>query len=435
MAVHFGFDQCKQKGFAHALLLIVLLAGLAFGVYLVQQKTNLFSRAASGPLGGSYATPGYLTPSTSSPLYSSPSYPAPSYNSPSTSTSSRRVFVTSATYNGNLGGLTGADAKCQTRATAASLGGSWKAWLSDGGTSAASRLEHETMPYKLLNGNTIASNWADLVDGLLLNPLSITELGTARANPSGSLESSGVWTNTNNLGGLTATNSNCQNWSSGQGLQGGYGTWSSLNYWTNSGFAYACNVQFPIYCFEQASTPSYNYPTPSTLSPTPTRTPTPTPAPVELLKNGGFEDSSTLLGWGCQPGGTSGTCTLDTTQKHGGTKSVKVVNSGKNWWGNQVNQGTISTIANEKLCLSAWVKKETASIRVAAAIQQVAPPWNRAWEINQTSSNTDWQLLKTTLWPQSNWGDKGTKIQVYLRAYTKGTVWFDDISLTKGTCK
>lgn len=36
----------QQKGAAHLLLVLVLLAGLAFAVYLVQQKTNLFSKAA-----------------------------------------------------------------------------------------------------------------------------------------------------------------------------------------------------------------------------------------------------------------------------------------------------------------------------------------------------------------------------------------------------
>src|SRR5207248_2675590 len=43
----------------------------------------------------------------------------------------KRVFVTSVMYDGNLGGLAGADAKCQARATAASLSGTYKAWLSD----------------------------------------------------------------------------------------------------------------------------------------------------------------------------------------------------------------------------------------------------------------------------------------------------------------
>lgn len=42
----------NQKGFAHILGLLVLLAGLGASVYLVQQKTNLFSKAASAPIGG-----------------------------------------------------------------------------------------------------------------------------------------------------------------------------------------------------------------------------------------------------------------------------------------------------------------------------------------------------------------------------------------------
>ncbi|MDZ4247347.1 MAG: DUF1554 domain-containing protein, partial [Dehalococcoidia bacterium] len=77
----------------------------------------------------------------------------------------KRVFVTAATYNGNLGGLSGADAKCQASANAVNLGGTWKAWLSDSNTSAGSRLNHSDSPYRLLNGTTIANNWDDLVDG------------------------------------------------------------------------------------------------------------------------------------------------------------------------------------------------------------------------------------------------------------------------------
>src|SRR5690242_15690863 len=43
---------------------------------------------------------------------------------------SRRVFVTSKTYQGTLGGLAGADMECQKLADAANLGGTWMAWLS-----------------------------------------------------------------------------------------------------------------------------------------------------------------------------------------------------------------------------------------------------------------------------------------------------------------
>ena len=38
--------KIREKGFAHVLLLLLLLAGITVGVYLVQTKTNLFSKAA-----------------------------------------------------------------------------------------------------------------------------------------------------------------------------------------------------------------------------------------------------------------------------------------------------------------------------------------------------------------------------------------------------
>jgi len=51
-----------------------------------------------------------------------------------------RVFVTSSSWNGNLGGLSGAGAKCQQAADAAGLGGTWVAWLSDSTYDAKDRI-------------------------------------------------------------------------------------------------------------------------------------------------------------------------------------------------------------------------------------------------------------------------------------------------------
>src|SRR3954468_8304546 len=54
----------------------------------------------------------------------------------------RTVFVTSQEYNGNLGGLQGADLKCRTLAMKAGLlatGSVYKAWLSDNTTSPSRR--------------------------------------------------------------------------------------------------------------------------------------------------------------------------------------------------------------------------------------------------------------------------------------------------------
>lgn len=89
------------------------------------------------------------------------------------------IFVTSATYSGNLGGLAGADAKCQSLADVANLSGTFKAWLSGigPGKSAAERLSHHFGPYKRTDGVIVANNWSGLTSGTLLNPINVTETG------------------------------------------------------------------------------------------------------------------------------------------------------------------------------------------------------------------------------------------------------------------
>ena len=79
-----------------------------------------------------------------------------------------RVFLSSATYDGNLGGLSGADAKCQGLATAAGLPGIYKAWLSDGTSAPSTRFVPSSGPYQLVTGTPIAANFTDLTDGTLL---------------------------------------------------------------------------------------------------------------------------------------------------------------------------------------------------------------------------------------------------------------------------
>jgi hypothetical protein len=107
----------------------------------------------------------------------------------------KKVFVTSQTYSGNLGGLAGADAKCQQLANAAGLTGTFKAWLSDqSGNCPATRfaigfsppgpyhpkpattptIQH---PYVLVNGKTIANGWADLTKGSIATPIQVDERG------------------------------------------------------------------------------------------------------------------------------------------------------------------------------------------------------------------------------------------------------------------
>ena len=81
----------------------------------------------------------------------------------------KRVFITSSVYEGVLTqynaesvGLAAGDALCQTAATAANLGGTWKAWLSDTNDGAIERLV-DVGAYYLVDGLTkVFNNYANL---------------------------------------------------------------------------------------------------------------------------------------------------------------------------------------------------------------------------------------------------------------------------------
>src|SRR5262245_50165626 len=115
------------------------------------------------------------------------------------------VFVSSQTYDGKLGGLRGADAKCQALAAAANLPGAYKAWLADATASPSTRFVKSSGPYQLVDGTTIATDWADLTDGGLQAPIDVTE---QQGSPGGSGE---VWTNAN-PDGTKKSQSHCANW-------------------------------------------------------------------------------------------------------------------------------------------------------------------------------------------------------------------------------
>lgn len=162
----------------------------------------------------------------------------------------KRVFLTSTTSRGNLFGLSGADDTCQTRANTVSLGGIWKAWLSDGSTSAASRLDHSSLPYALVDKTTkIADNWTDLTDGNLDASINKDEYG----NPVSS--SNPVWTNTTGSGNIYTSqqSQNCTGWvtvaAARTGRIGLNDLFSSINWTDSSGLS--CHDQARLYCFEQ----------------------------------------------------------------------------------------------------------------------------------------------------------------------------------------
>ena len=181
----------------------------------------------------------------------------PSGNEGQVVAGSRRVFVTSVEYPGNMGGLAGADSHCQERADIAGLGGTWKAWLSDSNENAKDRLTHPDGNLVRVDGVIVATDWDSLVSGWPVNAPEIDEFGQQKpyvgnGGTGGCGWAGGYffhpWTATNNGG--TLDGATCNDWTSTSGTGrvglGGY----SLSQWT-TWCDFPCDWEQPLYCFEQ----------------------------------------------------------------------------------------------------------------------------------------------------------------------------------------
>ena len=164
------------------------------------------------------------------------------------------VFVTNGQFTGDLGGLVGADAKCQAAADDASLGGTFQAWLSDGdpdpdypGSVSTPTNRWDTLAqnlYFMIGGRPIAANYTDLLLRLkLLESPQITETGAPVFDF--------VWTGTSGHG--TLIGEGCDDWTSEDGAVTGWaGDPQRVDGgWTTGGGAFSCNTPLHLYCFEQ----------------------------------------------------------------------------------------------------------------------------------------------------------------------------------------
>jgi hypothetical protein len=155
------------------------------------------------------------------------------------------AFVTSTSFTGDLGGLTGADAKCQAAATAAHLGGTFLAWIAtDADGYPRTNFTQSTVPYYLVNGVELAPNFDALNTTGLSTPLHVTELGTT----SGDLY---AWTNTfegyENDDGFD----DCYDFTSTTGYASvGYQQATSGYEWQYTTY-FDCGELHPLYCFQQ----------------------------------------------------------------------------------------------------------------------------------------------------------------------------------------
>lgn len=166
----------------------------------------------------------------------------------------RRAFVTSATYNGNLGGLAGADGKCQTLADAAKLGGSYKAWLSDEDNAPVTRFARSYQPYVMVDGTVIANDWDDLVSDSVRHAIDRTEKNTVVPFSTSTYpDYKVVWTGTDSNGFWWDDALTCNNWTTAaETSKAAYGDANASTYkWSIFATGGSCAFTFPLYCFEQ----------------------------------------------------------------------------------------------------------------------------------------------------------------------------------------
>jgi Protein of unknown function (DUF1554) len=149
-----------------------------------------------------------------------------------------RIFSTSGTYDGNLGGLSGADSICQSEATTKGYGGTWKAILSDSTTNAKDRL---TLQYPI----ALASNTTTIVES--------TDLWASSLESAVGGVAVSAWTGSTPTGAL-GTNF-CSDWTSNSsGINGDIGQSSGTDgSWIQGccGHISSCSTPQILYCIEQ----------------------------------------------------------------------------------------------------------------------------------------------------------------------------------------
>jgi len=161
----------------------------------------------------------------------------------------KTVFVTSERFNGNLGGLKGADDKCQAQAEdPASIvpSGTYLAWLSDGTESPDTRFTKSSHPYQLPDGTRIAENYTDLTDGSIQHFINIDPTGkTVGQNP--------FWTGTNEDGTTAQPFRTCTGWmdpvTMARGMTGSTG--HTLTTWSSQAQERCNTTRQRLACFQQ----------------------------------------------------------------------------------------------------------------------------------------------------------------------------------------
>jgi hypothetical protein len=157
--------------------------------------------------------------------------------------SPRVMFASSETYDGNLGGVAGADAKCNQLALAAGHEGTFLAWIADSSVSPDTRDSKAGAPYVLTSGTVIANDWTDLTDGFINVAINRDEANALTGSPIF------VWTNVTGQGVAEGAD-HCLDWTSSSSSDAGARGQTLTTNWTNS-VSSLCSTPHRLYCIEQ----------------------------------------------------------------------------------------------------------------------------------------------------------------------------------------
>ncbi len=168
----------------------------------------------------------------------------------------KRVFLTSTTQPGDLGGLEGADAICQGLADSAGIGDArrYRAWLASGDGAPDTLFIRSASPYLRRDGATVADDYTDLTTcdaaspfACLQNPINVTEENVALVGfrP--------VWTNVLPSGSIHGVFSqdSCFYWTADLLFARVGNAGHRTAGWTAAGAGFECAVAAHLYCFEQ----------------------------------------------------------------------------------------------------------------------------------------------------------------------------------------
>ena len=150
-----------------------------------------------------------------------------------------RIFVTDYSWSGAIGGLFGADDKCQAQADLAGLGYGWLAFMADTSYPDIASSLRSDVQFVRIDGKLVASNKNDLVNGNLVNPVNLDQYGN--------IVNGVAWTGLTSGGVGTGVNCHDWGWVSESGT---YGSTSSTSAsWMDSGVA-PCEEPKHLYCLE-----------------------------------------------------------------------------------------------------------------------------------------------------------------------------------------